>query len=239
MKNKKIIVLIIGILVLICLGMFCFIRFRVDDKDSVRFKKEYESLNGTIRKKDGKRIRSIEISENNPMVYSDEDEIVRKINNKETFLVYFGFADCPWCRSVLPNLIKAAKALGLSEIYYVDVAEIRDTIEYEDGAYETVSEGTDGYYKLLDLMSDVLDDYMVTDDEGNEISTNEKRIFAPNVVAIVEGKATQLTDGISEEQTDGYMELTDDMNEESYNDFKCVIKCIVDNKKVCSKEKAC
>lgn len=238
-KDKKIIIIVVGIIVLISLATCLFFLFKNGDSDAIKFKNEYESLNNTIREKDGKKIRSIEISKNNPMIYSSEDEIVKMIENKETFLVYFGFADCPWCRSVLPNLLDSSIDLGLDKIYYVDVKEIRDIIEFKDGEMRTTKEGTDGYYKLLELLSDSLDDYTILDEDDKKISTGEKRIFAPNVVAIVDGKVEKMTDGISEKQTDGYMELTDEMNEESYNEFKCVIKCVTDSKQICSKEKAC
>ena len=238
MKDKKAIFLIIGLVVLVSLVGIYFITGS-NNSDAVKFKNEYESLNGTIREKDGKKIRSISISRNNPMIYLSAEELVKKIDNNETMLVYFGFQDCPWCRSVVPNLIKAANDLKLDEIYYVNVKEIRDTIELKDGKIKTTVKGSDGYYELLDQLENVLDDYIITDEEGNDISTGLKRIYAPNVVAIVKGEATQLTDGISKKQNDGYMKLSDDMNEESYNYFKCIIKCVLDSKGTCSKESKC
>ena len=66
-------------------------------KDAIRFKQEYEALNGE-ENGNGKNYRVVEIDENNPFVYATTDEIVEKINNKESFVVYFGFAKCPWCR---------------------------------------------------------------------------------------------------------------------------------------------
>lgn len=239
MKDKRTIFLIIGIVIVIALAITYFITGKNNNKDSIKFKEEYEELNGTIREKDGKEIRSVTIPENNPMIYSDEDEIVDMINNKETFVVYFGFEDCPWCRSVIPNLIASANDLGLEKIYYVNVKEIRDTIEYKDGELTTTQKGTSGYYKLLKLLDNVLDDYTITDEDDNEIQANEKRIYAPNVVAVVKGKAKKMTDGISKDQTDGYMKLTKSMNKESYEAFKCIIDCILDKPQVCSKEKAC
>lgn len=238
MKDKKTMFLIIGLLILLVLVGDYFLTVK-NNTDAKKFKQEYESLNGTIREKDGKTIRNITIPLNNPMVYITEDEVVEMINNKDTFLIYFGFEDCPWCRSVLPNLIEAANDLGLNKIYYVNIKEIRDTIELKDDQLTTTKEGSVGYYQLLELLDNVLDDYTIKDNDNNTISAEEKRIFAPNVVAIINGKAAKITDGISEQQTDGYMNLTTSMNEESYNKFKCIINCILDTKKTCSKEKNC
>ena len=47
------------------------------------------------------------------------------------------------------------------EVYYVDVLEIRDTIEYIDGELKTTKEGDNDYMKLIQLYSDVLDDYKI------------------------------------------------------------------------------
>jgi 23S rRNA pseudouridine955/2504/2580 synthase len=44
-----------------------------------------------------------------------------KIENKETFVVYFGFSDCPWCRSVVEELIHVAKDLNVEKLYYAEV----------------------------------------------------------------------------------------------------------------------
>lgn len=208
--------------------------------DAMKFKEEYESLNGTKREKDGRTIRSIEIAEDNPFIYKEESDIVKLMEEKESFVVYFGFSDCPWCRSAIPTLIEVAKNVGLDKIYYVDVKEIRDTLKLdEEGNVVTDKEGTDGYYDLLEAFDNVLDSYTLTDKDGNEVNTGKKRIFAPNIISVVDGVAVELTDGISDKQTDGYMELTSEMKEESYNKIKCSIQCVIDNKKTCSAEKSC
>lgn len=239
MKDKKTIILLISLIILLILVATYFTTGKNNNQDAIKFKQEYESLNGTTREKDGKTIRSITIPRNNPIIYSDEDEVIEMIETKKTFLIYFGFEDCPWCRSVIPNLISAANDLDLDKIYYVNVKEIRDTIEFKNGKLETTKKGTNGYYELLKILDNVLENYIIEDADGNEKNTEEKRIFAPNVVAIVDGKAVKSTSGISKKQTDGYMKLTKSMNKESYNEFKCLINCIIDSKKVCSKEKKC
>ena len=162
------------------------------------------------------------------------------IDNKETFVVYFGFAKCPWCRSVLPTLIDVSKKQKLDTVYYVDIYNIRDILSVdENGSLITQRKGTDDYYKLLTYLNDVLDDYKITDDNGNKLKINEKRIYAPNVISVVNGKAAKMTTGISKKQTDPYMKLTSEMKQETYNDFNCVIKCVIENKTTCTKEKQC
>jgi predicted bacteriocin transport accessory protein len=161
------------------------------------------------------------------------------MDNKETFIVYFGFSTCPWCRSIIEELIKCAKDSKVDKIYYVDVLDIRDTKEIdEEGNIKTTKEGTKGYKELIDKMSNVLSDYTTTTEEGEEISLEEKRIYAPNVIAVVNGKATKLEEGISEELKDPYMELTEEMKKYTYNSFKCIFKCLEEAETVCT-SKAC
>ena len=208
-----------------------------DIKDSEKFKEEYESQNGK-KSKSGKENRKVSIPEDNPFVYTTAEEISKKMDNKETFIVYFGFSTCPWCRSIIEELIKCAKDSKVDKIYYVDVLDIRDTKEMdEDGTIKTTKEGTKGYNELIDKMSNVLSDYTTTK-EGEEISLEEKRIYAPNVIAVVNGKATKLEEGISEDLKDPYMELTEEMKKYTYNSFKCIFKCIEEAETVCT-SKAC
>ena len=109
----------------------------------------------------------------------------------------------------------------------------------DDGKVETDKKGTSEYYKLLKLLDNVLDDYTLTNKDNEGVSANEKRIYAPTVVSIVNGKAEDMTTGISDAQTDAYMKLTDEMKKETYNKFKCVLECVTENKNSCSIDKKC
>ncbi len=232
--------LIVAMLVMVLFGLTACGKKDEEKTDALKFKEEYENLNGTTREKDGKTIRSIEISKNNPIVYKNASDIVAMMENGETFVVYFGFSDCPWCRSVIPTMIEVADDLGIHKIYYVDVKEIRDTIKLDDdGSVITDKEGSKGYYDLLEVLDPVLDGYTLTDKDGNEVSTGEKRIYAPNIISVVDGVAVENTDGVSEKQTNGYTELTEEMKKESYNKIKCSIQCVADNNKTCTLEKSC
>ena len=98
----------IYIIIPIIIVITTIIYFNYNSNDSTKFKKEYEQINGK-ETEDGKKTRSIKIPKNNKIVYKTEDDIVNMINNKETFVVYFGFAKCPWCRSVVPTLLEVVK----------------------------------------------------------------------------------------------------------------------------------
>ena len=231
--NKKSL-LIILLLVLVIILVFIFGNNN-STSDSIKFKKEYESLNGKVND-NGKEYRSISISKSNPIKYATAEDIVKMIENKETFAVYFGFSKCPWCRSVLPTMFEVASDLDIDTIYYVDVLDIRNTLEVKDGEVVETKKGTDGYYKLLEYLDSVLDEYSLTDSDGNKVDANQKRIYAPNIAVILGGRAEDLTTGISDKQDDAYMKLTDSMKKEMYKKIKCTLECLDKENTICEKK---
>ncbi len=233
MKKNKIFI-IIGVVLIVVAGVLAFIflkpdeeeKVQVDNVDALKFKSEYESLNNTETSA-GQKYRTVNIPEDNPIVYATADEIVKMMDNEDSFAVYFGFKSCPWCRSVISTLIEVAKDLNIKKIYYVDVLNIRDTYELNDkGKAERTKEGSEGYYKLLEKFDSVLSDYNLTNSKGKTVKTGEKRIYAPNVISVVHGVPNKLTEGTSSKQTDAYMEITDEMKKETFDNFKCVLKCL-------------
>ncbi len=222
-------ILLIAVLLLFVGG--CFKEKENVVTDATKFKEEYESLNGKTTDA-GISYREISISEDNPFVYATASEIVEKIDNGEDFAVYFGFKSCPWCRSILESLIKVAKDLKIGRIYYVDILELRDTYELKDGKPVKTKDGGEGYSELLDRLDSVLSDYTLKNAKGKSVSTGEKRIYAPNIVSVIDGKPEKLTTGISEDQNDSYMELTDKMKQDMYDNIKCVLSCL--EKSVCT-----
>lgn len=224
----------IGILILL-LSIFLITGCVDKNSDAYKFKEEYESINNKDNGH-GNKHRELSIPDDNPFVYATCKDIVEKINNKETFVVYFGFKECPWCRSVLPELINVAKDKEIETIYYVDVKDVRDVKEYVDGEIKTTKMGDKYYIELISILDKVLDEYTLSTDEG-EISTGEKRIYAPNIIAIGEGVPIQMETGISDELKNPYSKLTKKIKKYAYNKFKCVLECIEEESLVCEKDK--
>ena len=223
---KKIEVIVIAII-----SLFLLTGCVDKNSDAYKFKKEYESINNKDNGH-GKKYRKLSISVDNPFVYSTPEELLERVNNKESFIVYFGFKECPWCRSVIEELIKSSKDKKVDKIYYVDVLNVRDVKEKdESGNIKTTKEGNAAYMELIDKFSNVLDDYTI---DGESIG--EKRIYAPNIVAVSNGKAIQLETGISDELTDPYSKLTSKIKKYAYNKFKCLIKCLEDAAITCQKD---
>jgi len=206
--------------------------------DGIKFKEEYEKLNG--KKNDqGKKYREITIDSKNKIVYKTTEEVLNLIDKKKSFVLYFGFDTCPWCRSVVPTLASISKELN-QEVYYIDVKDIRDTFELDDdNKPKLVKKGSKDYSKLLKKLEPVLEDYTLTDSDNNEIKVGEKRIYAPSIVIVIDGKAKELTTGISDKQTDGYMKLTKEMEKDTYNKIKKVLKQVSDKNNTCYLDKGC
>jgi len=206
--------------------------------DGIKFKEEYEKLNG--KKNDqGKKYREITIDSKNKMVYKTTEEVLELIDKKKSFVLYFGFDTCPWCRSVVPTLASISKELN-QEVYYIDVKDIRDTFELDDdNKPKLIKKGSKDYSKLLEKLESVLEDYTLTDSDNNEIKVGEKRIYAPSIVSVIDGKAKELTTGISDKQTDGYMKLTKEMEKDTYNKIKKVLKQVSDKSNTCYLDKGC
>ena len=131
MKKKVFLILIlfIGLFVTGC---------SANNKDALKFKEEYEKINGDKTSYSDNKYRTLKIDKNNPYVYSSAKEILEKINNKETFYVYFGSSYCPWCRSVIEKSIESAQKNNIKKIYYVDIWNgfhneiLRDTYKLND-----------------------------------------------------------------------------------------------------------
>ena len=239
MKDNKLFMIIVTVLAAIVLVLnIQKVISNNSQNDGIKFKEEYEKLNS--KKNDqGKKYREITIDSKNKMVYKTTEEVLNLIDKKKSFVLYFGFDTCPWCRSVVPTLASISKKLN-QEVYYIDAKDIRDTFELDDdNKPKLVKKGSKDYSKLLEKLEPVLEDYTLTDSDNNEIKVGEKRIYAPSIVSVIYGKAKELTTGISDKQTDGYMKLTKEMEKETYNKIKKVLKQVSDKNNTCYLDKGC
>lgn len=204
----------------------------VQTADEERFKREYESLNGTARS-NGSTNRNVSIIENNNIQYITLDQAA-EIIDKGTGVIYFGFAACPWCRNVTPILLKAMSNSTLDKIYYVDVRkddikenDIRDEYKVEKGKVRRIKDAASSkYYDILAKLDDFLDDYEVYENE-KAYKTGEKRLKAPTVVAVREGEIVGFHEGSLPEhkRVDGVLaDLTDEQTEKVYNIYASLIQ---------------
>lgn len=190
------------------------------------FKLDYESLNGQKNKND-KEYRVVEISADNPFVYSNEEEITNLLDSNESFYLYVGDKLCPWCRSSIESAIRIAKEKNIDKIYYLDIWDdegneiFRDKYVVEDGNLKQVIKGTVLYQRLIEDFKEFLKDYTLKSDDIT-YEVNEKRIFAPSYFYIENGKLIRFTEGTSKNQSDAYQELNETIisdQEELFREF--------------------
>lgn len=178
MKNKKLIIGIILISILIIGSITAYILIQ-NNKDSYKFKKEYESYNNKSwqhEEQKGKYL-NIEINKDNPIIYLNDEEIVKELKTGNK-IIYFGFPDCNWCRSAVPVLLKTAEENGIEKIYYYNFKEVREAFEKDSDNDKS---------KIYKEITDFLGDNITSTFESGS-KKGEKRLSAPTVVLIKNGK---------------------------------------------------
>lgn len=136
--------------------------------------------------------------DSNEYVYvkSNVKEMYEKVNNKETFVIYFGFARCPWCRDIMPILDEASKKSNNEIVYYVNTREKEEWKSNLD---------IDDY----DLFVEMAFDYLRYDDN------NIKHLYTPMVFFIKNGEIVKT---VSAPDYDAHDEkIPDNIREELLN----------------------
>ena len=105
-----------------------------------------------------------QVADDNRFVYVSPSEI-KQIFEHGSGLVFLGFKECPWCQKLAPMIDEAAKAEGLTKVYYMDIRQARAN---NDETYQ--------------MLVDKLKGHLAKDGSGNP------RIFVPDVTALRDGK---------------------------------------------------
>ena len=171
-------------------------------EDALRFKKEYEDVNGMIREKDGMLFNNVDIPEQNPIQYINIDEFVDILNNKSG-IVFLSSPTCPYCRASISSLLKAAKELKLTTIYYYDISKDENETDSENEIQELKRYG------------------IITE---NEEGKNAWKI--PQLLNIKDKKIVSSANGAMYELENGqtkYDKLTQTQENDIYNIYKKVL----------------
>ena len=171
-------------------------------EDALRFKKEYEDVNGMIREKDGMLFNNVDIPEQNPIQYINIDEFVDILNNKSG-IVFLSSPTCPYCRASISSLLKAAKELKMTTIYYYDISKDENETDLENEIQELKRYG------------------IITE---NEEGKNAWKI--PQLLNIKDKKIVSSANGAMYELENGqtkYDKLTQTQENDIYNIYKKVL----------------
>lgn len=242
MKKQNILFIVLPILCAIAAVLaVIFARKESLNQDALKFKQEYESLNGTVAFGDIK-YNKLNISENNPIQYSDYNEVIDVIE-KGSGIIYLGFPGCPWCRSALPVLLNVAKDNDINKIYYINIKDDRDSFVVEDGelVYQLDDEGNEkkgvkGYFDLMEALDEHLTEYVVSY-KDKEYKTGEKRIYAPTVVFVRDGRVLGLHVSTVDSHKSGFDKMTEEQVDELYGIYEEYILEMKNS--TCSKDDAC
>jgi len=237
-KDKKIFLGIILLLLvfMVFVGIIAFRDKKIEDdnkptsvsEDAIKFKEEYESLNGVVNESNGKKTKELSISTTNPVDILTEEETISLLEDG-TGILYLGFPECPWCRSMLPVLLNTLDNTSIDKLYYLNIYELRSVLELnKKNKVEVVRKGTDSYYKMLELMDEYLEPYYLTSEDDKKIDTKEKRIYAPTVVAIKDGEIKGIHVSTIDSQKDPYKNLTKKQENELSSIFMDLINEVYD-----------
>lgn len=236
-KDKKILLGIIGLILVAAIVIVIIVikdnNTRMYTEDAIKFEEEYEALNNKGNDYNDKLYLELDIKKDNIVKYIDEEEAV-EILEKGSGVIYFGFAACPWCRSMIETLLDTAKENNFDEVYYLDILKMRDAYKVENKEVLRTKEGTDSYYKILDLLADELTDYNITDAKGKEYATGVKRLYAPTVVVVKKGKIVGFHEDVVPSLEDPYAGLSKKQEKELTEIFEEMFSKYHGN--VCTKE---
>ena len=165
MKSNKIYLLIGIILVIIIVLSFFTVKDNKLTEDEKKFIIEYEKLNGKASLTSTKEYMEIKIPEKNGINYINSDKAI-EILSEGTGIIYFGFPECPWCRNVVVPLLEVSIEYNENVNYY-NAYSIRDEKELDENSnIITKKEGTESYYKILELLGDKASTYDGLNDES-------------------------------------------------------------------------
>jgi thiol-disulfide isomerase/thioredoxin len=178
---------------------------RAAGDDAARFKSEHEVMNGPVTFDGEHQYRHIKIPEDNPFIYT-EGEVAKALLATGTGILYMGFPECPWCRTLLPALIAAYEECGYGgSIYYYNAFPDRDVLSLsESGEIVVETEGAAVYREMVEILYDFLGPYKGLNDES------VRRIYFPTTVFFKDGAVLSAHLATIDGQEGGYDELTDD-----------------------------
>ena len=227
MKKDKTILVFLLIALMIIGGLMLYFSFKeeivIEKTDAVKIKEEYESLNNTKNENNQRLYPNVVLDENNVFVKSNENEIIDILNSEG--YIYFGDYTDAYSRSLISLVDEVSKNNIISKINYFDISTIKDEIALDDLNEPIIKkQGSNSYYKILEILDEWLPNYYLINEEGTKIDTLEKYIVVPTIVVVKDGEIKNLRMGTIESQKTGYDELSSDevskIKEELDNLFK-------------------
>jgi len=226
--KKKIIIGISIIFVIAVMGLVV-VSMKTDKptitytEDELKFKNEYENINGTNYNEDN-IYKTVNIENDNNVVYVNDSEIL-KLLEEGTNIIYFGWPECNWCRSIVPTLLETIKENEIDTLYYYNFKSLR--VAYENNNDPKKVEIYESIIKIIG------EDIETTFDKDSDRS-GEKKILAPTVVFIKDGKYV----GLHVKTVDSHLKSSDELDEKQLLELKNIYQDLINKVKleVCYEE---
>lgn len=130
-KNKILIITIILILTLTTLGIILY----QTNKDSYKFKKEYEKYNNT------EKYINIEIPKDNRIIYLNNNNILKEIKTGNK-IIYLGYPTDNKTRLAVPILLNTAKENDIKKVYYYNFKNLKENNKIYQKLLQTINKST-------------------------------------------------------------------------------------------------
>lgn len=194
------------VLLILALAVLCAAALAEEESGGARFKKEYEILNGQSDWEGTNTYRELEIPEELNIVYCDLAE-ASELLRTETGIFYFGFPECPWCRTLVPVLIEAVNETNYTgPIYYCNALYERNYLSLDDEGNTVVDEpGTDAYAAFIEEYGEYVSQYSGFDE-------SVRRLYFPTTMFVKDGEILLSHVDTIEGQENGNDDLTEEQH---------------------------
>lgn len=228
---RKKIAVIVSILVVIAIMVVGLISL-VDDKedttntDALKFKEEYESINGKYDELTNLTAPSVTINKNNPIKYLSDSDILDKLT-KDTNIIYMGYPEDGFSRRILPVLFDFANKNKIKTIYYYNFYNLQQDYEKNEDQEKIAL-----YENIINVLGDT-----VTETYTEGIHSGIKRLSAPSIYFIKDGQVVGSHYNAVESYTNFNIDLTSEEAKELFNIYQDNYNKMFAN--VCQEETLC
>ncbi len=215
---KKNIIIVISLIIIIAVLTLVLIFLKNDEPqinytdDEIKFKDEYEVLNG-IELEENYVLKTIDIDSDNNVKYVKDNEILDLLT-KGTNVIYFGWPDCNWCRTIVPTLITTLKENNIDTLYYYNFKSLRNSYENNNDEEKI---------KLYESIIEIIGEDINTVFDENSTRNGKKKILAPTVVFIKDGSYV----GIHIKSVNSQINSTDLLTKEQTNELKSIYQNLI------------
>lgn len=177
-------------------------------EDTKKFKQEYEALNNTAVRNGGENYNTVNISEENPIVYVNLEQLVNVINSEEKSYIFISSPTCIYCRAIVEKLFEVTRNLGIEKLYYFDVSS---NLEFED---ET---------KKQELLDKLVEKNIIAKNTQGNVSWSMPLVLKTQSGEVLSKKVGMSGISLNIEQNQ-YSDLTEEQKQQIYNIYYYLLK---------------